>query len=120
VTIAKKNNIPADILALYDQLLKTNPKVERKGAANAYTSLNGNMFTLLNPSGSLAMRLPKEAREEFLKKYKAKLFEAHGTVMQEYVAVPEKLLRNTEELKKYFEVSYAYVSSLRPKPSKKR
>jgi hypothetical protein len=54
----KKNNIPADKLELYEKLVRTNPKVERKGAANPYTSLNGHMFTYLNPSGSLALRLP--------------------------------------------------------------
>ena len=55
----KKNNIPADKLELYDQLIATNPKIQRKGAANPYTSLNGHMFSYLNPSGSLALRLPE-------------------------------------------------------------
>jgi hypothetical protein len=50
---------------LYDQLIATNPKIERKGAANPYTSLNGNMFTLLHQS-RLAIRLPEDKREEFL------------------------------------------------------
>ena len=43
----KKCNIPADKQALYDKLLATHPKIERKGAANPYTSLNGHMFTYL-------------------------------------------------------------------------
>ncbi len=70
----KKCGIPAEKQALYDKLLATNPKIERKGAANPYTSLNGHMFTLLNPAGTLALRLPKKEREEFLKKYKTTLF----------------------------------------------
>jgi hypothetical protein len=41
MSAAKKNNIPADKLELYEKLVATNPKVERKGAANPYTSLNG-------------------------------------------------------------------------------
>ena len=113
----KKNNIPADKLDFYDRLIKTNPKIERKGAA--YTSLNGHMFTYLDPSGSLALRLPKDVREDFLKKYATKLFEAYGTIMKEYVTVPDKLLRNTKELHKYFELSYAYIKTLKPKPSKR-
>ena len=52
----KKN--PAPEVAFYDQLIATNPKIERKGAANPYTSLNGNMFTLLHQS-RLAIRLPR-------------------------------------------------------------
>jgi hypothetical protein len=116
----KKCNIPADKQALYDKLLATNPKIERKGAANPYTSLNGHMFTYLNPSGILALRLPEKEREEFLEKYKTTLFEAYGAVMKEYVTVPDSLLKKTRELRKYLELSYAYIQTLRPKPTKKK
>ena len=115
-----KNNIPPDKLELYEKLVATNPKIERKGAANPYTSLNGHMFTYLNPSGSLALRLPTDEREKFLKKYTTTLFEAYGAVMKEYVTVPDSLLKNTKELQKYFALSYQYVGSLKPKPSKKK
>src|ERR1700675_1559030 len=96
----KKCNIPADKQALYDKLLATNPKNERKGAANPYTSLNGHMFTYLNPSGTLALRLPEKEREEFLKKYKTTWFEAYGAVTKEYVTVPDSLLKNKKKLRK--------------------
>lgn len=105
---------------IYDRLLATHPEIERKGAANPYTSLNGNMFTLLYDSRSLAIRLPEDKREQFLKKYKTTLFKAYGAVMKEYVAVPDKLLKNTKELSKYLEYSYEYVKTLRPKPTKKK
>jgi len=39
--------------------------------------------------------------------------------MKEYVDVPEALLKKTNELKKYFDLSFAYVSSLKPKPTSK-
>src|SRR5271169_6949456 len=116
----KRNDIPADKLDLYEKLLRTNPKIERKGAANPYTSLNGHMFTYLNPSGILALRLPEREREEFLEKYKTTLFEAYGAVMREYVTVPDSLLKKTKELRKYLELSYAYIQTLRPKPTKKK
>jgi TfoX/Sxy family transcriptional regulator of competence genes len=116
----KANNIPVEKLELYEKLVATNPKVARKGAANPYTSLNGHMFTYLNPSGSLALRLPTDEREAFLKKYKTTLFEAYGAVMKEYVTVPDKLLRNTKELQKYFELSYRYIGTLKPKPTAKK
>jgi len=116
----KKCNIPADKQALYDKLLATHPKIERKGAANPYTSLNGHMFTYLNPSGTLALRLPEKEREEFLKKHKTTLFEAYGTVMKEYVSVPDALFQRTKELSKYLDLSYAYIKSLKPKPTKKK
>jgi len=117
---AKKPNIPADKLALYDKLIARHPGIERKGAANPYTSLNGHMFSLLlGPSGVMALRLPEGEREKFLKKYKTKLYEAYGAVMKEYVTVPDALLKNTRALEKYLAISYAYVKTLKPKPSKK-
>jgi hypothetical protein len=117
---AKPNNIPPDKLDLYDKLIATNPKIERKGAANPYTSRNGHMFTYLNASGSLALRLPEEEREKFLKKYKTTLFEAYGVVMKKYVKVPDSLLRNTKELRKYLDLSYEYIGTLKPKPTKRK
>ncbi|MGP0020096.1 MAG: TfoX/Sxy family protein [Candidatus Sulfotelmatobacter sp.] len=106
-------------VALYDKLIATNPSIERKGDANPYTSLNGNMFTLLHQS-RLAIRLPEAEREKFLKQYKTTLFEAYGAVMQEYVAVPDRLLENTKELQKYLDASYEYAKTLQPKPTKKK
>ena len=43
----KKKSIPAEKIALYEKLVAALPGVERKGADNPYTSLNGNMFSLL-------------------------------------------------------------------------
>ena len=49
-----------------------------------------------------------------------KLCEQHGTVMKEYVEVPDALLRKTPELKKFFDISVACVASLKPKPTKRK
>lgn len=106
---------PADKVQLYEKLVASNPKVERKGAAFPYTSLNGHMFSILTKSGTLALRLPTAEREAFLKKYKTNLSVQFGIIMKEYVEVPEALLKNTRELKKFFDLSYAYVGSLKPK-----
>jgi hypothetical protein len=116
----KKTASPADPVDLYDQLMATHPEIERKGAANPYTSLNGNMFTLLQGSRSLAIRLPEKERGKFLKKYKTTLFEAYGVVMKEYVVVPDALLKNTAELRRYLDLSYEYAKTLKPKPTTKK
>ena len=116
---AAKKNIANDRVVLYDRLIATNPEIERKGDANPYTSLNGNMFTLLHQS-RLAIRLPENGREKFLKKYKTTLFEAYGAVMKEYVAVPDGLLENTKELRQYLDLSYAYAKTLKPKATQKK
>jgi len=116
----KKNDKYTANLEYYEKLVATNPVVERKGATMPYTSHNGHMFSLFGKEGKLGLRLPKDEREQFLSKYQTKLFEQYNSVMKEYVEVPDELLLNTEELKKYFDISYAYVSSLKPKPTKKK
>jgi TfoX/Sxy family transcriptional regulator of competence genes len=95
------------------------PQVERKGASMPYTSVNGHMFSFLTKTGKLALRLPDQEREAFLKKYKTSLCEQNGTVLKEYAEVPDALLKKTAELKTWFVSSYAYVASLKPKPTKK-
>jgi TfoX/Sxy family transcriptional regulator of competence genes len=116
---AKKKSARNDRIGLYEALIAPIPAIERKGDANPYTSLNGNMFTLLHQQ-KLAIRLPETEREKFLKKYQTKLFEAYGTVMKEYVAVPDELLEDTKELKKYLVSSYEYAKTLKPKPTTKK
>jgi hypothetical protein len=112
---AKKSKIPADKLELYNKLIATHPKIERKGAVHPYTSLNGHMFTYLDQTGAMGMRLPQDEVEKFLKKYKTTLFKSYGVVKKDYVTVPGTLLTNTKELSKYIAISYEYVRTLKPK-----
>ena len=109
-----------DKLALYDKLIATRPEIERKGDANPYTAVNGNMFTILLGSERLGIRLPEEERAKFLKKYGTTLLEAYGAVMKEYVAVPDELLVKTKELAGYLDLSFAYAGTLKPKATKKK
>src|SRR5690349_5846004 len=106
---------PAETVALYEKLVATIPGIERKGATMPYTSLNGNMYSYLAKDGTLILRLPEEAREKFIAKYKTKLAEQYGIVQKEYVEVPAALLKKTAELKPYFKISHDYCQSLRPK-----
>jgi len=108
----------ATAAGLYEKVVATNPKVERKGAAILYTSLNGHMFSMFTKDGRMALRLPPSEREAFLKKYKTVLCEQYGIVQKEYVIVPETLLAKTAELKRHFDASYTYVASLKPKATK--
>jgi hypothetical protein len=113
----KEAGIPDDKLALYEKLVATVPGVERKGATVPYTSLNGNMFSYLSKTGTLALRLPEPAREAFMTRYKTTLCKQYGIVQKEYIEVPDALLQKTAELKKHFAESFKYVSSLKPKPT---
>ncbi len=115
-----KPHAPDDKVALYEKLVATNPKVERKGAANPYTSHKGRMFSMLGKGGVMILRLPDGDREAFLKKYKTHDSPVQfGTTMPEFVEVPGALLAKTSELKKYFDLSYAWLDSLSAKPTTK-
>jgi hypothetical protein len=114
-----KPHAPDNKVALYEKLIATNPKVERKGAANPYTSHKGRMFSMLGKGGTMILRLPDGEREAFLKKYKTKPAMQYGTIMPEFVDIPDALFAKTSELKKYFDLSYAWLDSLNAKPTTK-
>jgi hypothetical protein len=107
----KKSKIPPAKLELYERLIATNSNIERKGAIHPYTALNGHMFTYLDQTGTMAIRLPEDAVDAFINKYKTSLFKSYGVVKKEYVTVPDTLLSNTKELKKYLAMSYTYVKN---------
>ena len=103
----------------YDRLLATHPDVEMKGKNLLYTSVNGHMFTMFSTGAKLGIRLGKDDREAFMREFDASLLETYGTVMKEYVSVPDSLLPETGSLEPYLKKSYDYVTSLKPKPTKK-
>ena len=92
---------PDRAVHLYEALIATQPDIERKGRSSPYTSVNGNMFTILAADGTLGMRLAAADRHAFTATYGTGLYQAHGTVMKEYVAVPAELLARTTELAPY-------------------
>jgi hypothetical protein len=105
--------------ASYAALVASVPEAELKGAAMPYTSMNGNMYSYLHPSGRLALRLPSGERERFLADHTTTLFEAYGVVQKEYVTVPATLLADTARLVPHFRASYDYAATLKPKPTKR-
>ena len=112
--------IPEDKLEAYNRLIESHPDIERKGKTMPYTSVNGHMFTHLDKTGSMGIRLSAEERQAFLEKYNSELFVQHGAVMVEYATVADELIQNTEELKPYLDLSYEYVAGLQPKVTKKK
>lgn len=107
-------------LKLYEELISLFPSVDRKGKSMPYTSLNGHMFSFLDKEGNMGLRLSKPDRENFIIDFKVGLMEQHGRTMKEYVVIPQSLLKNTNSLSEYFKLSYDYVSSLKPKPVRKK
>ena len=106
-------------VALYNKLVASHPNAVLKGATIPYTSLNGHMYSFISKEDELTLKLPEDERTKFIDKYKTKLAENYGIVQKEYVVVPDSLLKKTNELKEYFNMSYKYVSSLKPKATVK-
>lgn len=111
--------VPQDAFHAYKTLIENHPDVELKGKTMPYTSLNGHMFSHLDKTGNMGLRLSTEDRTRFLTQYETKIFEQHGRQMKEYVQVPEDLLLNTDKLLPYFAKSVEYIKTLKPKPTKK-
>jgi hypothetical protein len=111
----KKSAYYQSQLNLYRQLVAGNTLVEIKGATVPYTSFNGHMFSYLEKDGSFGLRLPPKTLDEFLKKYNTTLFKSYGIIKKEFALVPDGLFKNTEELLPYFELSFEYGKSLKPK-----
>ena len=111
---------PDRAVQLYEALVATHPSIELKGKSSPYTAVNGNMFTVLSADGTLGMRLADADRDAFIATFGTGLYQAHGTVMREYVAVPAELLARTSELAPYLAKSYNYAKGLKPKPTTRR
>lgn len=116
----ERSDYPPETLALYDALIDSIPGLERKGAANPYTSVNGHMFSAIYKDGKLGIRLSKPDLDEFLEKYNTENPVSYGAVMKEYGLVPVDLLENTQELLPWFKKSYDYIKGLKPKSITKK
>ena len=107
------------ILAIYEKMVATQPGIERKGKANPYTSMNGNMFSFITKEGEIALRLPEETRTRM----RAEPVIQYGAVMRGYALVPKSKLSRPAELAKMFAECVAYAKTLPAKetnPKKSR
>ena len=118
---SKPKYLHPDKLTTYEEIVKTIPGLQRKGAANPYTSLNGHMFSFLDKEGKMSLRLPKDELNKFLEEHHTELSFQYNTVMKEYAIIPDQLFENAaEQLARYFKMSYYYVGSLKPNPSRRK
>jgi len=118
--MASQNEHWQEQVARYDELVASIPDIERKGKTMPYTSCNGHMFSFIDKTGAMSIRLAKDDLEAFLAKHNAELSVQHGSVMKEYAVVPASLFANIDELKPYLQQSFGYVKGLKPKATKKK
>ena len=106
---------PADRLALYEALVASVEGVERKGAANPYTSRNERMTSFIDKEGEVSIRLDKADREAFIERYGSRISVQYGKNMPEFVVVPDSLLERPDEIRPWFVRSWEWVGTLGPK-----
>ena len=111
---------PPDRLDAYERLVSSTPGVERKGATMPYTSRNGHMFSFLDATGQVSLRLSPQDREAFTSRYEAEPSIQHGRPMKEYVPVPHDLLDRTDELREWLIRSHAWIETLPPKATTRK
>ncbi len=106
-------------LQRYSSLVEASPGIELKGKKMPYTSMNGNMFSFLAPDGVLCLRLSSAECTEFMQTHGTEPVMQYGSVMRDYVAVPDTLLADGDALGALFRKSVANAQSLKAKPTKR-
>lgn len=106
---------PPERLELYEELVSSVESVERKGAANPYTSRNGYMTSFIDKAGEVSIRLDKLDRVEFLERYDSRISVQYGSQMKEFVVVPNDMLEAQDEIRAWFAKSWEWVGTLDPK-----
>lgn len=111
---------PPEALELYEALVSRLEAVDRKGAANPYTSVNGHMFSFLDKEGTVAIRFSDDDWTEFTTTFDSGPSIQYGKTMNGYATVPADLLADTDALAGWFQRSHDYIGTLKPKPTKKK
>lgn len=114
------NEIPGLPLEQFTRLIDSHPDMELKGGGKMqYTSMNGNMYTLLGKTGEAGLRLSNEDAQAFMDTFDAGPFTQYGAVMRGYVQVPPDVLGDTDALRPWLERAHEHAKTLKPKPTKK-
>lgn len=110
---------PAEALERYRAVVEASDHAEVKGAKNPYTSRNGHMCSFLAPDGAAALHLSDELEAEFRSTYGSGPVEQYGATIRGYSSVPAELLDDTAALAAWFDRSWEWIGTLKPKPTKK-
>jgi TfoX/Sxy family transcriptional regulator of competence genes len=109
------------MIALFDRLLPTDPRVERKtmfGCPMGYA--NGNIFLGLHEDRFI-LRVGDDDRAVLIKEFKAKPFEpTPGRKSSQTLVLPEPIAGDPKALRSWCGKALAHALSLPPKKAKKK
>ena len=86
-----------------------------KGKANPYTSINGNMYSLLDSAGRICLRMAEEDRAQFAESFGTEPVEQYGAIMRGYVAIPNERLAEPDTLEEAFATCLRHARALKKK-----
>lgn len=107
------------MLEHYLAMVEASGNGEVKGAKNPYTSRNGHMFSFLDPTGLLALRLSDDDLADFRDRFDSGPVEQYGKTMQGYSSVPQDLVDDQAALIEWYDRAWNWIGTLEPKPTKK-
>ena len=110
----------AQALARYEEIVSDYPDLSVKGAANKYTSMNGNMFSALQKDGVLTVRLSEAEKKAYNEENGTGDVISYGSVLRGYVYVTSEIWENDERLRALFKQSVEHAKTLKAKPTKKK
>lgn len=73
------------------------------------------MFSLLNKAGEIGIRFSKEGQKKYIKEFNSSIYKSYNAIMRGYVLIPDKMLKDLDNVANYLNESYDYVMSLDPK-----
>ncbi|MGR3812362.1 hypothetical protein [Jiulongibacter sp. NS-SX5] len=103
----------------FERLIAEFPDFSIKGKASAYTSLNGHMFSFLDPQEGLCLRLSPADQKQYNADVDERPVIQYNSIMRGYVYVPNHLFIDLEQMVPLFQKSIDYINTLKPKPGKK-
>lgn len=116
----KLKKSPPALIEFFDTVVPGPPAERRKMFGFPCSFVNGNMYMGLYQD-DMALRLPDEHREKFLRIRGARIFEPMpGRPMREYIVVPKTVMEDRKELAQWIDRSLKYAASIKPKVKKSR
>ncbi len=109
-----------DVLELYREIVADHDGITVKGKKTAYTAMNGNMFSFVDPAGTLCVRLSKEDKAAYEAEFGTGDVIQYGAVMRGYVPVVGAVLADGAALRALFAKAVKHAETLKPKATKRK
>ena len=108
------------VLEIHARLAEPHVGIEIKGKKTAYTAVNGNMFSFVDPEGRLCIRLSEPRKAAFNARHGTGDVIQYNAVMRGYVGVPVAMLGDEKALAALFAEAVEHARGLKPKPTRKQ